>query len=73
MMDNQMLLYYVFDEADLEFNQNEIAAEAQEIADEIGNGVTVEKVKEYYGEHSLEYYVVSEKALQYMYDNAKIK
>ena len=73
MMDNQMLLYYVFDEADLEFNQNEIAAEAQEIADEIGNGVTVEKVKEYYGEHSLEYYVISEKALQYMYDNAKIK
>ncbi len=72
MMDEQMLLYYVFDEADLEFTQNEINAEAQKIAEEAGNGATAEKVKELYGEHYLEYYVVSEKALQYMYDNAKI-
>lgn len=72
MMDEQMLLYYVFDEADLEFTKNEINAEAQKIASEAGNGATAEKVKELYGEHYLEYYVVSEKALQYMYDNAKI-
>lgn len=73
MMDEQMLLYYVLDEAELTVTKNEINDEAQKIAEEAGNGVTADKVKEYYGEHYLEYYVVSEKALKYMYDNAKIK
>lgn len=72
MMDEQMLLYYVFDQADLNVTKNEINDEAQKIAEEAGNGVTADKVKEYYGEHYLEYYIVSEKALKYMYDNAKI-
>ena len=72
MMDEQMLLYYVFDEADLDFTKNEINAKAQKLAEEAGNGTTAEKIKEFYGDMFLEYYVISEKALQYMYDNAKI-
>ncbi len=73
MMDSQLLLYAVLDDAKLELTNNDINAEAEKIAKDAGEGVTIDKVKEYYGEYYLEYLVVSEKALQHMYDNAKIK
>jgi len=63
IMDEQMLLYYVFDEAGLEVTKNEINAEAQKIAEESKDGSTADDIKKLYGEHYLEYYVVSEKAL----------
>ena len=72
-MDTQLLLYSVLDDMKLEVTKNEINEEAQEIAKDYGNGATVDKVKEVYGEYYLEYLVVSEKVLQNMYDNAKIK
>lgn len=73
MMDEQMLLYAVLDDAGLSVNNNDVNAKAEEIAKEIGEGVTAEKVKEYYGNYYLEALVVSDKALDYMYKNAKIK
>lgn len=73
MMDEQMLLYSVLDEAGFKITNNEINAKAEEIAEDIGQGVTADKVKEYYGKYYLETMVASDKALDYMYSNAKIK
>ena len=73
MMEEQMLLYSVLDEAGLDVTNNDINAKAEEIAKEIGEGVTAKKVKEYYGDYYLEALAVSDKALDYMYKNASIK
>ena len=73
MMEEQMLLYAVLDEAGLKVTNNDINAKAEEIAKEIGDSVTAKEVKEYYGDYYLEGLAVTDKALDYMYNNAKIK
>lgn len=74
LMDDQMLVYSVLDKAKLSVTSEDIDAKAQKIAEDINqSSVTAETVKEYYGEYYLEYIIVNEKVLDYMYDNATIK
>lgn len=73
MMEAQMVLYAVLDDAGLEVTKTDIDGQAEKIVKEYDNQVTVEQVKEYYGDYQLEFLAVSEKAMKIIYDNAKIK
>ena len=73
LMDTQMILYSVLDEVGLEVTNTDINAQAEKVVKSYNNEVTVEQVKEVYGEYQLEYIAVNEKVLDYLYDNAVIK
>lgn len=70
---DMMLVYAVLDEAELEVTQSDIDTEANEIAAELNDGTTAGEVKDQYGSYYIEYLVVSEKVLDYMYEKADIK
>lgn len=73
LMDAQMVLYAVLDKEKLEVTSNDINAQAENVVKQYNNEVTVEQVKEYYGEYQLEYMAVNEKAINIIYKNAVIK
>lgn len=73
MMENQMVVYSVIDEEGIEVTKTDIDAQAEKIVKEYNNEVTVEQVKEYYGDYQLEFMAVNEKALEVLYSNAVIK
>lgn len=73
MMKTQMIIYSILDEEKMSVDNNEIQAQAEKIAEEVGNEVTVDQFKEYYGDYYLEYLVASEKVLDYVTEKAVIK
>lgn len=73
MMKTQMIIYSILDEEKMSVTNNEIQAQAEKIAKEAGSDVTVEQVKEYYGDYYLEYIVASEKVMDYVTEKAIIK
>ncbi len=73
LMDVQMALYSVIDEEGIEVTKTDINAQAEKVVKEYNNEVTVEQVKEYYGDYQLEFLAVNEKALEVLYNNAVIK
>ncbi len=74
MMDTQIALYAIFDEAGLEFEQSEINAQLNKLLNEINQNASVEKqdILDYYGEYYFEELVITEKVTDYIYKNAKI-
>ena len=68
----QMVLYYIFDKEKMSFTEDEKNAKINEIV-EANEGVTVETVKQYYGDYYFEYMVISDKVVDFLYENAKIK
>lgn len=74
LMDDQLIVYSILDKAGLEVTKADIDMEIKDIIKDIGDSsVTEQTVKDYYGEYYIEYLVASEKTLDYLYDNAKIK
>lgn len=73
MMDLQMIIYSVLDKEGIEVTKTDINAQAEKVVAQYDNQVTVEKVKEVYGEYQLEYLAANEKALEVIYKNAVIK
>lgn len=73
MMKTQMIIYSILDEEKMSVSNNEIQAQAEKVAKEAGAEVTVEQVKEYYGDYYLEYIVASEKVMDYVTEKAVIK
>lgn len=72
-MDEQMVTYLILDNEKLELTDKDIEAQITEMLEEIGNdGVTAETLKEFYGEHYFEMLAVNDKALDFLYENAKI-
>lgn len=71
MMKTQMILYSILDEIGQKVTKDDITAQANKIAKEYS--VSAAQVKEAYGEYQLEYKAVSEKVMDYLYKNAKIK
>ena len=68
----QMALYYVFDKEKMSITEDEKNAKLNEIV-KANEGATAETVKEYYGEYYFEYMVISDKVVDFLYENAKIK
>lgn len=74
MMDTQMVIYAIIDEEKLEVDTADIEKEAEEYVKSLGSeDVTVEDVKEYYGEYYFEEVAATEKVMDYLYENAKIQ
>ncbi len=73
LMDSQMALYSVIDAEGIEVTKTDINAQAEKVVKQYNNEVTVEQVKEYYGDYQLEFMAVNEKALEVLYSNAVIK
>lgn len=73
LMENQIVMYAVLDKEGIEVTKAEIKAEIQEIIDSQKNlQLTEDYIKQMYGEYYFESMLVNEKALDFMYDNAKI-
>lgn len=73
MMDEQMPFYSVLKKEKIEVTQKDIDAKAEEIAKKSGDNVTVETVKEYYGEVNMESLVVRDKVLDFLKKQSNIK
>ncbi len=74
MMDAQMIIYAIADKEGFEATKEEMEMEAKDIAKSIGNAeVTVDQVKEYYGDYYFEEMVITDKVTKFLYDNAEIK
>lgn len=73
VMKNQMVIYSVLDAIGEEVTKTDINSQAENVVKEYNNEVTVAQVKEAYGEYQLEYLAASEKVIEYLYKNAKIK
>lgn len=73
-MDSQLVLYAILDKEKLTVSEKDINAQVNEIVKSIGNvSVTADTVKDFYGDYYFEYNAVSDKVLDFVYDNAKIK
>lgn len=73
IMQSQMVLYCIFDEEELEFTKEEVDDKVKETIASTGDtSITEDYLKELYGEFYFEQTVVSEKVLDFVYDNATI-
>lgn len=73
MMDTQLLIYAILDKEDIKVEPKEVDKKVAEIIKEIGNmSVDADTLKAYYGDFYFEALVASEKAVDFIYDNAKI-
>lgn len=72
-MKTQMIIYAIMDEIDEEVTKDDITAQAEKVVEQYEGQVTVEQVKEVYGDFQLEYLSANEKVMDYLYKNAKIK
>ena len=73
MMQEQMMFYAIFDKEKMTATDKEIEDKTKEIvASYNSDKITADKIKEYYGEYYFEYSVISEKVIEFLYDNAKI-
>lgn len=74
MMDQQMVLYFVMDKEGMEITNDEVEAQISKTLEELkSSDVDRETLLEYYGKYYFEQTAVSEKVLDYLYDNARIK
>ena len=74
MMETQMIIYAIADKEGFEATKEEMENQAKDITKSIGNAeVTVDQVKEYYGDYYFEEMVITEKVTKFLYDNAEIK
>lgn len=71
LMDEQMVLYAVLDNEKIGLTDNEVKAKLDETVKNY-DGVSEEKIKEFYGDYYFEYLAVNEKALDFLYKNADI-
>lgn len=73
-MEQNMVLYAILDKENISVTKDEINKEIDKMVKEYNSpDVDAQKVKEYYGEYSFENKIVSDKALEILYNNAKIK
>lgn len=73
MMDMQMVVYAVCDNEEITVSEKETNAQLNKVLDAYkSQGVTKEQVLEVYGENFFEYAAMREKALDFLYSNAKI-
>ncbi|MBQ3816676.1 MAG: FKBP-type peptidyl-prolyl cis-trans isomerase, partial [Clostridia bacterium] len=75
-LDDEMIIYAIFDKEKMSVSQEEIDKEADEMLAEIKKSspnVTQEQIKEYYGDFTFECRVVNEKVYKFLTDNANIK
>ncbi len=73
MMKSQMALYLVLDEAGLEVTEKDVDKQVEKMLKDYNDkSVTAKDLKELYGEYLFESMVVEDRALDYLYDNAKI-
>lgn len=69
----QMVLYAILDKEEIEFTKDEINAEIDNAVKEINNSsVTADTIKETYGEYYFEEMVVTNKVIDFLYQNAKL-
>ena len=71
LMEEQMVLYAVLDKEKLGLTDNEVKAKLDETVKNY-DGVSEEKIKEFYGDFYFEYLAVNEMALDFLYKNADI-
>lgn len=73
MLDNYLVVYAIADEENFKVEQEDITQELNDAVKEINNSeITADYLKEYYGEYYFEAMAYSKKAVQFVYDNAKI-
>lgn len=75
LMSEQMPLYAILDEEKVEVTTAEIDGAAKDMIEEYGDdsGITVEQLREYYGDYYFENILVSEKAIEILKKYADIK
>lgn len=73
-MEIQIILYAIMDKENIEFTKEEIEKAIDNVVKEVNNSsVTAETVKEFYGEYYFEEMVITEKVIDFVYENAKLK
>ena len=73
-MDSQMIIYAIADKEGLSPKKEDIDKNAEDFVKSIDNEqVTVDTVKEYYGEYYFEEITATKNVTQFLYDNANIK
>lgn len=74
MMDSQMVIYAIADKEGLSPEKEDIDKNAEDFVKSIGDeSVTVDTVKEYYGDYYFEEMTATNNVTQFLYDNANIK
>lgn len=72
-MDEQMVTYFILDNEKLEITDEDIEAQLNDMLEEIGSDtVTATDLKDFYGDYYFEMLAVNEKAVDFLYKNAKI-
>lgn len=73
MMESQMIVYAILDKEGIAVTKKDVDDKIKEIVKQIGNSeVTEEQVVEYYGRYNFETMVADEKAMDFLYKNAKV-
>ncbi len=73
MLDNYLVVYAIADKENLKVEQKDITKELNDTVKEINNSeITADYLNEYYGEYYFEAMAYNKKAVQFIYDNAKI-
>lgn len=73
LMDEQMVLYALLDNEKIEITDEEVQKELDEAVKSYNSSnVTAETLNDFYGDYYFEYIAVREKAVDFLYDNAKI-
>ena len=74
LMDSQMIIYAIADKEDIAPKKEDIDKNAEDFVKSIDNDqVTVDTVKEYYGDYHFEEITATKNVTQFLYDNANIK
>ena len=73
LMDEQMVLYALLDNEKIEITDEEVKKELDEAVKSYNSSdVTAETLNDFYGDYYFEYIAVREKAVDFLYDNARI-
>jgi len=73
MMDSQMIMYSIIDAEKISIDEKDIDTQVKAELEKIGDSsVTEQTVKDYYGDYYFEDLAVTEKAIKFITDNAKI-
>ena len=73
LMDEQMVLYALLDNEKIEITDEEVKKELDEAVKSYNSSdVTADTLNDFYGDYYFEYIAVREKAVEFLYDNARI-